>query len=273
MMRNFALLFLVLAFFHNSAWAQDERSEAESILSIDGPVTIELDGEDAEEEEYDIPEKKRKKNVFYGLKTKKRFTKSGYGNRVVLELFHVLKDFQLPETLVRDIYWFDYNRNEIRVGGNINEDNGAILHGPYTKEKNGVVIEEGIFYMGLKHGRWLKKNENNILLDKAKYYKGWPKESLVKYYDRDREQMQEIIPIEYGEKEGNYFFFHKNGKVAVRGEYKWDERIGEWYEFYPTGQRKKLIRYSKEPFNDDQKPFIMREWNPKGQVVYENKNN
>lgn len=260
-----ALFFLI--FFSHLVLAQDNRPDAESILSIDGPVTIELEGEE-EEEVYEIPKKKRKKNVFYGHKTKKRFTRSGYGNRVTTELFHVLKEFQMPETLVRDIYWFDYKRNEVRVGGTIDERNGAILHGPYSKEQNGVILEEGIFFMGLKHGRWIKKDRDDILIDKEKYYKGWPKESLVVYYDTDRKQMKEIIPIEYGEKEGNYFYFHKNGKVAVRGEFKWDERIGDWYEYYPSGQRKKLVRYGKDPYDNQYKPFILTEWNKKGQVVY-----
>lgn len=272
-MRYYFILFTVIILsIPFGLVAQGEEPEAESILSIDGPVTIELEGDDEEEEEVET-KKKRKKNVFYGLKTRKRFTRQGDGNRQIIELFHVLKDFELPETLVRDIYYYDDKRGEVRVApaSKIDPRNAAILHGPYTKEKNGVIIEEGIFWKGLKHGRWLIKDQNNILLDKEKYYKGWPKESLVKYYDRDQEKMMEIIPIEYGEKEGNYYMFHENGRIAVRGEFKWDQRVGEWYEYYPTGGRKKVIIYSKDPFDDSFRPFIMREWNKKGQVVYESR--
>lgn len=269
-MRHLLLLFftVILVF---PAFSQEEEQEVHSILSIDGPVTIELEGEDETDENVDVPEKKRKRNVFYDLKTRKRFTKKGYGNRVTIELFHVLKDFQIPETLVRDIYWYDYKRNEIRVGGKIEERNSEILHGPYKKMQNGNVIEEGIFYMGLKHGRWTKYDKDYILVDKSKYYKGWPKHSLVKYYDIENQKMKEIIPIEYGEKEGNYYYFHPNGKIAVKGEYKWGQRIGDWYEYYPSGKRKKIIRYGKDPYDDKFKPYILREWNQQGKVVFENR--
>lgn len=269
---KYILLLIILTFSLPSLAQVEEEQETHSILSLDGPVTIELEGEDEEEdEEYEVPKKKRKKNVFYGLKTRKRFTKTGYGARQTLELFHILKDFQLPETLVRDIYWYDYKNNKIQIGGNINEKNAGILHGPYKKVRNNQVIEEGIFYMGLKHGRWTRYDENFILLDKSKYYKGWPKESLVKYYDIDQKQMKEIIPVEYGEKEGNYFYFHPNGKVAVKGEFKWGEKVGDWFEYYPSGKRKKIIRYGKEPYDDTFQPYILREWNAQGKVVYENR--
>lgn len=270
MKKIFSITFVI--FCALGAYAQG-NDEVESILSIDGPITIELEGED-EKEIYEIPEKKKKKNVFFGLKTKKRFTKKGYGNRQTLELFYVLKEFQLPETLVRDVYWYDYKRGEIRITTTreVDQRNGAILHGPYTKEMNGVIVEEGIFFMGLKHGRWLRKNTEEILLDKSKYYKGWPKESLVKYYDADRNQMKEIIPVEYGEKEGNYFYFHENGKVAVQGNYKWDQRIGDWYEYYPSGLRKKAVRYQKQPYSEIFTPYILTEWNKKGKVVYQARN-
>lgn len=270
-MRLKYLSFFLITAFSLPVFAQEEEKEVHSILSIDGPATIELEGKDEEDEDYEVPEKKRKKNVFYGFKTRKRFTKSGYGPRQTIELFRILKDFQLPETLVRDIYWYDYKKNEIRVGGKIDERNAGILHGPYKKVKNNQVIEEGIFYMGLKHGRWTKYNDDFILLDKAKYYKGWPKESLVKYYDIEKEKMKEIIPVEYGEKEGNYFYFHPNGIVAVKGEYKWDQKVGDWYEYYPSGKRKKVIRYGNEPYDSNFKPYILREWNDKGRVVYENR--
>lgn len=121
----------------------------------------------------------------------------------------------------------------------------------------------------MKHGRWVSYDKDNILTDKEKYYKGWPKESMVSYYGTEREKMKEIVPIEYGEKEGNYFYFHKNGKVAVKGEFKWDHRVGDWIEYYASGRRKKIIRYSKDPFEDNYRPYIWKEWTPRGQLVYE----
>jgi antitoxin component YwqK of YwqJK toxin-antitoxin module len=64
--------------------------------------------------------------------------------------------------------------------------------------------------------------------------------------------------------------FHQNGKVAVTGEYQWDERVGDWTEYYPDGKRKRIISYSKEPFDKEVIPFIKTEWNEKGREIYRN---
>lgn len=77
-----------------------------------------------------------------------------------------------------------------------------------------------------------------------------------------------MIPIEYNERSGYYTLFHENGSLAVQGEYMWDQRIGEWVEYYPTGKRKKMILYPKEPFDKKLKPFVKREWDVKGREIY-----
>ncbi len=250
--------------------AQEEvTTEDPEFFAVTSPVTLDI-GENEEEDELYVPkEKKRKKKVFYGLKTKKRFTKQGIGNKTTYELFYVLKDFELPETYVRDVYWLDYRRQEIRKGGKIDPKFGAILHGSYKKMRNNQVLEEGIYYMGLKHGRWMTYDKNDLLVDKAKYYKGWPRESMVSYYDRDRKNMKEIIPIEYGEKEGYYYYFHESGRKAVEGEFHWDERVGDWVEYYASGRRKKIVRYSKDPHDDEFRPYTWKEWNVKGKLIYQ----
>jgi antitoxin component YwqK of YwqJK toxin-antitoxin module len=95
----------------------------------------------------------------------------------------------------------------------------------------------------------MKYNREGLLDDKEKYYKGWPKESMVSYYDQERKKVKELIPVEYGEREGNYFMFHDNGLLAVQGEYRFNYRVGDWIENYPNGKRKKLISYGKDPFD------------------------
>ena len=132
-----------------------------------------------------------------------------------------------------------------------------------------VVLEEGIFYKGAKHGRWMKYDRNDILDDKEKYYKGWPKESLVTYYDAvEHKKVKEMIPIAINEREGYYFFFHENGTIAVTGEYKWGQKVGDWIENYPNGKRKKILTYPKEPFEKEVKPFVKREWDDKGKEIF-----
>ena len=82
--------------------------------------------------------------------------------------------------------------------------------------------------------------------------------------------MKEIVPIEYGEKEGYYYRFYENGQVAVTGEYRFDQRVGDWTEYYPNSKRKKIIAYQKEAFDDEIKPYIKAEWNDKGKEIYRN---
>ena len=109
------------------------------------------------------------------------------------------------------------------------------------------------------------------LVNKEKYFRGWPKESEVSYYDpQERKKMKEIVPIEYGEKEGFYYRFYENGQVAVMGEYQWDRRVGDWTEYYPNNRRKKILAYPKKPFDDSLKPYIKAEWNDKGKELYRN---
>lgn len=251
------------------AVGQEEGPPPDERFTIDTPVTLDFSKE--EEAPKKIKKKKPKKKVFYGIKTKKGFTKKGVGDRVVYELFYVLKEAERPETFVRDIYWYDYTRREIRKTASFDPQKGVLLHGPYEKRQGDILLETGIFYKGTKHGRWMKYNRDSVLLDKEKYYKGWPRESLVSYYDPGtHRKMKEITPIEYGEKEGFYYRFFENGKIAVMGEYQWDQRVGEWIENYPDGKRKRIIAYPEEPFDESIPAYIKMEWDERGKEIYRN---
>lgn len=238
------------------------------------PLTIDL-YEEEEDEEDDVDIKiKRKKNVFYGLKTKKGFTKTGFGEKTVIETFHYLKEDKQIDPYVRDIYWYSFEDGRIHRGRNVDPKDGVLLHGPYRKflSSSDQTLEEGIFYRGMKHGRWVRLNTDNILQDKEKYFKGWPKESKVAYYDRDRKKLREVIPVEYGDREGYYYYFHENGQLAVMGEYKFDHKVGVWREYYPYRRgRKKEIQYRPENdvFMSGFRPYVLREWNQEGKVIYD----
>ena len=261
----------VLIIFPTLSWAQGDidPNSTDQRFTISSPVTIDLEEKEEEVENVEVKKKKRKPKVFYGIKTRKAYTREGYGDRVTYELFHLLKEPIEVDPYVRDIYWYDFRRKEIRVGGKVDQKYGAILHGTYKKVRGTQVIVEGIFYKGLKHGRWIQLDKDDLLVDKEKYYKGWPKESLVTYYSRENQKMKEIIPIEYGEREGNYFYFFDSGQVGVAGEFHWDHKVGDWIEYYPTGRRKKIIRYPKDPYDKEFTPYIWKEWDPQGRLVYE----
>ncbi|MGC1240536.1 MAG: hypothetical protein WA874_03065 [Chryseosolibacter sp.] len=272
-MRSFTLFIAFLLPAICPVFAQEEgdqevQEEIDERFTIDTPVTL-----DFEEEEKEEPKKKKKKvrkKVFYGVKTKKGFTRKGQGNRITYELFYVLKKPEKPQTFVRDIYWFDYTRKEVRKTERFDPEKGVLLHGPYEKRLGDVVLAKGIYYKGTKHGRWMYYNRDSTLADKEKYFRGWPKESVVSYYDSERKKMKEITPIEFGEKTGYYYRFHENGQIAISGEYEYDQKVGNWVEYYPNKRRKKIIAYPEEAFEDSSRPYIQAEWNEKGKQIYRN---
>ena len=266
------ILYLILLVWVLPAYvyAQDDYvSPKDRFYSIDTPVTIDLDG--MEEEETAKPrKKKRKKNVFYGLKTKKGFTKTGYGDNTVLELFYYLKEYKEPDKYAQVVYWYDFKRKQIRRTKKVNKEYGVILHGPYKKLRGNQALDSGVYFIGTKHGRWMSYDRNGILVDKRKYYKGWPRESMVSYYDSERTKPKEVIPVVYGKKEGNYYYFFENGSIAVQGRYENDAKVGKWIEYYPLrSRRKKEVEYPDDPWDRITKPRILREWDEQGQVTFD----
>jgi len=266
---------LLLVLFTASIWRAEAQTKKDEPFGKEGQFTFETDKpfkllelDQNTSEPIVTKKKKQKKKMYYGIKTKKGFTRKGFDEKAVIELFYYVKKAETPPKFVRDIYWFDFTRNEIRKTG-YDPKKGQLLHGPYKKMQNEVVLEEGMFFKGTKHGRWMKYDRQDLLEDKEKYYKGFPKESIVTYYDPvEKTKVKELIPIEYNERSGYYTMFHENGSIAVQGEYQWNERIGEWVENYPNGKRKKLILYPKQPFEKEIKPFVKREWDQKGREIY-----
>jgi antitoxin component YwqK of YwqJK toxin-antitoxin module len=268
-----AFLIPLLLVLQQPLWAQTDTTSTTSLVT-DKPLTINFEEEEEEEEE--IPEKKPKKNVFYDIKTRKGFSKTGYGDAEKIALFYLLKEWEAPDPYVRDIYWYEYKSKSVKVGGNPTPDKGMLLHGPYKVMRGGQLIEEGIIYKGTKHGRWItyRKMYDYYVLDaKEKYFRGWPKESKITYYDASHQKIREVVPIEYGKKEGNYFYFFEDGRLAVRGEYQYDQKVGTWTEFYagPKQKRKRIVQYPATPWQKEETAFILQEWDKEGKLLYEAK--
>ena len=274
------LILFIISVFSTDLFAQKkskkskkaEKKESsgftEGDTSVEVPQTVDLDK--LPEEEKVATKKKRKKNVYYGIKTKKHYAKTGFGNSVVYEIFHYLKEHEDPDKFVREIYWYDFKSGSIKKSRSVNKDNGVVLHGPYKKMLGDKILEEGIFYKGTKHGRWMTYNKNDILMDKRKYFRGWPKEAEISYYDKEQTKLKEVVPIQYGTLEGTYFLFHDNGQVAVTGKYENGEKVGVWRENYKyQRKRKKLIQYSEDSYDMEFQPFILKEWNSRGKLLYD----
>ena len=67
---------------------------------------------------------------------------------------------------------------------------------------------------------------------------------------------------------GNYYAFFKDGKVAARGEYINNSKVGTWTEFFKSGKKKREIKYGDDPFSTNPS-FIIREWNNNGKLIYD----
>lgn len=213
---------------------------------------------------------KASKKEFMGIRFKRAFTKTGRKEEENIETFGILQELPAPPNpYLRDYYWFDTERNEVSANRDISNKRGYVLHGPYERSVGGDIVEKGQYYKGLKHGRWVTYNRNFMLQDKTTYYMGWPLESEFSYYDSG-DKVKSILPIEYGEKEGNFYLFHDNGQLAVSGQYRFDRKVGVWTEYYRQQRRtKRQIQYSPDPFDKDFKPYLIREYDERGNLIYE----
>ena len=232
-------------------------------------------GEEVDPEEADtIPdvEPKIKKNVYYGIKTKKGFTKNENRTQVIFELFNYIKEPVQVDDYVRQIYYHDLDRNQIVGVTGRGQTLGRVLHGPYKRTVNDIVVEEGMFYNGAKHEVWLNQQLDSILYEKEHYHQGWYRDSEISYYDEvTKENIKEVIPVRYGKKEGDYYRFFKNGNIAVTGRYEFNKKVGIWSEYHniPEVVRvKREVQYPEEFHLKYFKPYVRKEWNRNAQLVY-----
>lgn len=262
-----------LAYFAN---AQEGESIEELFkVKYETPLSIDMEQELQKEEEEETGKKKEKKKnpkIYYGIKTKRGYAKQGFGDRTTVELFFYLKekDYEGPDPYARDFYWFDFKKKKIVNSLRVKKGYAGVLHGHYEKKLGDQIIEEGYYYKGMKHGRWVRYNRHDILMDKEIYWKGWPKNSRLAYYDFERNNLKEVIPVHYGEREGEYFAYHPNGNLAVVGHFRFNNKVGIWREYYDNERVKREVSYPLEPF-DKTPPVITKEWDREGNVIYDRK--
>ena len=268
-MRIFTIIFLFC--LTQTLRAQDGESlDALFNTKYDSPLTLELaETEEVEEIGTEKKEKKTNPKIYYGIKTKRGFAKSGFGDRTVVELFYYLKEFEGPSKYTSDFYWYDFKKKKIVNSTKVTPGYAGVLHGHYVKKMGDQILEEGYFYKGMKHGRWVRFNRFDILQDKEYYWKGWPRESMLSYYDFKKTQLKEVIPVHYGEKHGDYYAFHQSGSIAVTGKFQYDNKIGLWREYYENRRVKREIAYPEEPFDFKTPPLIMKEWDENGKVIFD----
>lgn len=219
----------------------------------------------------------RNKNEYEGLKMEKRIATFGNGNRQTTEEFYVLNDDAEISMYARDLRWYDYQMQRTSTNAIKNIEEAAILHGPYKRFVADELVEEGFFYLGTKHGRWErygKEFDNDyVLLEKQYYIKGNPAESEISYHDAEKTKIKEIMPKQYGKITGDYFAYYPSGNIQTEGHYDDGVKIGKWVEYheYGTGgKRKKETQYQKDKYDSGFESFIIREYNDKSQLIFEN---
>lgn len=266
-----------------AVWAQDSEAETTDpdssgvvtnrLLPTSTPILLFADREEEAKQKKKEKKKKERKNVYFGEKTKRNMIRSSFREQVTVQLFHTTTRTQQVDPYIRDVYWYD-TRNRAIKNRSFDPTKGYLLHGPYEKRINDVVVETGMYYFGTKHGRWMSFDGKSVLLNKSHFFQGWPKESRITYYNRERKEIEKLTPIEYDLMEGNFFHFYQSGQVAVTGEYHYGERVGLWTEYWEAKGdqlvRKREIQYQPQPFTRNFKPFIRAEWDKEGNLVYRN---
>ncbi|AXE21587.1 hypothetical protein DR864_16800 [Runella rosea] len=218
--------------------------------------------------------KRKKKKKFHtdyeGLSILRMTSSTGSGDRITQIEFHVLKETRPPRQYDGvDVFWYDSRNRIISKAAIKDKESALILHGPYKRYASGALVEEGNYYVGTKDGRWETYDANYRLLDKTKWSRGFPAESVVSYYDSAHTKVLEVIPIHYGKRKGDYLKYYDGGQLMVKGQYDNDLPIGTWNEYYQyRRQRKKVTRYPRYWYEDGE-GILISEWDDKGKLIYE----
>lgn len=216
-------------------------------------------------------QKKKKYHTDYeGLSIVRMTTSTGSGDRITQIEFHVLKEYRQPRTYDGlEVFWYDSRNRIVSKSAIKDKESAQILHGPYKRYVSGNVVEEGNYYVGTKDGRWETYDADYRLLDKTKWKRGFPSESIISYYDSAHNKVREVIPIQYGKRKGDYLMFYDGGQLMVKGQYDNDLPVGAWNEYYQyRRQRKKVTRYPRYWYEDGE-GILLSEWDEKGKLIYE----
>ena len=218
-------------------------------------------------------EKARLAKVEYkGIPMEVMSIRYGSGDRSTTELFHVLKEYKPLDVYARstETRWYDSKSKKLSSAVIKDKEKARLLHGSYKKYNGENLIEEGFYYMGVKDGRWVKYDSKFNLVDKAVWEKGFPRESQITYYDSAHTKIKEVIPVMFGEMSGEYASFYDEGQLKTSGKYDHGKKVGRWVEYYQyRRQRKKEIQHPKTSWDEEFDPFVLREWDEKGKLLYD----
>ena len=207
---------------------------------------------------------------FEGIKVEKQLIRQGTGNNMTFLEFYTLKEFTQPNSYNRHLFWYDRKANRIVEGIGRDRATNDLMHGPYKKYLNDLVVEEGWYYIGAKDGRWELYDKNYNLLNKEYYKRGFYQDSELSFYDERQIKIKDVKPKFYGKVTGEYLKFNESGTLAEQGMMDDSVKIGRWVEYYPTGyRRKKEIQYGKDCYDTAFESYIVYEYDEKGKITFE----
>ncbi|SOE21443.1 hypothetical protein SAMN06298216_1910 [Spirosomataceae bacterium TFI 002] len=206
---------------------------------------------------------------FEGLPVEKQIYRRGSGSRMTYIEFYTLDGNQEPSPYHRILTWYDLKRKRIAEAVARDRKTNLLMHGPYKEYRGDFLVQEGEYYMGEKHGRWVSYDKDFILLEKEVYNKGHYADSDITYFDADSVKIKEVLPKIFGEETGQYLLYHENGTLAMEGMMDGGFKVGKWVEYYDGGnRRKKEIQYRKDRY-DEAEPLVVREYSEDGKMIFE----
>ncbi len=224
-------------------------------------------------------ERKKKKKAarlakvqYKGILMEERSVKYGSGDRANIEVFHVLKAYEPIDPYVRgpQTRWYDLKKKVLSSSVIRDKEAALPLHGPYKRYVAGNLVEEGFYFKGAIDGRWVKYDSKYSLLDKSLWENGFPADSRITFYDSAHTKIKEIVPVQLGMVEGEYLAYYDGGQLMEVGRYERGAKIGRWFEYYQyRGQRKKEIQYPRSCWDEEFEPFVVKEWDDKGKLLYD----
>ena len=207
---------------------------------------------------------------YQGIPMEKVIVKYGSGDRARIEEFHVLKTPEPISLYAPYNRWYDLKKKQLSSSVIKDKEKALPLHGPYKRYVAGDLIEEGFYYKGTKDGRWVTYDANYDLIDKSHWYRGFPAESRISYYDSAHTKIKEVVPVQFEEVDGDYMSFYDEGQLMEKGKYDGGQKVGRWVEYYQYRRaRKKEIQYRKSRWDEDFEPFVLREWDDKNKIIYD----
>lgn len=239
-------------------------------LALPSLATAKKDTVDGKEEK----KKSKKKKAYFGYQVKKGFARQGKGKNQIIETFHYLREYKEPNAYVQDKHYFDIKKRRIFKAKVLDPKKTPmlVLHGPYTKKRGDVLIEQGYFFVGAKHLRWETFRPDSTLTQKVHYEKGFLRDAVITYYDAAKTKIKEIIPYQYGQVQGEYYKFYENGQLEWQGMYDKGRKVGTWVNFFDfRGRRQFEFKYAASGFEVPIEPVLVKQYNRHGELVFENK--